>query len=94
MSVFQLEKDVERVRFVLEKRGLDHAVRAIERINDTRGPPDRVLGIRPAQDELRTCPRARQRGAQIVGERSGDLLPHSVLDERVGGARLHDRLVE
>lgn len=28
MSVFQLEKDVERVLFVLEKRGIDHVVRA------------------------------------------------------------------
>ncbi len=28
MSVFQLEKDIEQVRFVLEKRGLDHVVRA------------------------------------------------------------------
>lgn len=28
MSSFQLEKDVERVMFVLEKRGIDHVVRA------------------------------------------------------------------
>lgn len=28
MSVFELEKDIEQVKFVLEKRGLDHVVRA------------------------------------------------------------------
>lgn len=28
MTTFQLEKDVERVKFVLEKRGIDHVVRA------------------------------------------------------------------